>query len=75
MTIPSHQEVSIQLSLTLWLPLTMDEETIGVLVRHGIQKGFEEDISKILPDRYLDILSIQEEAEVYATKETPDATR
>lgn len=75
MTTPSHQEVRVRLSLTLWLPLIMDEETIGVLVRDGIRKGFEEEISEILPDRYLDIIAIHEEAEIYGTKEAPDATR
>lgn len=75
MTFQLHQEVRVQLSLTMWLPVTLDEESIGVLVRDGIQKGFEEEISKILPDRYLDILAIHEEAEMYATKEISDATR
>lgn len=65
----THQEVRVQLLLSLWIPATMDEESIGVLVREGIQKGFEQEISEIMPDRYLDIIEIREEADIYGTKD------
>lgn len=60
-----HQEVVITLKLRCWLDAELSEEEIGVYVRNGILAGFPEQMERVEADQILDVIEIEQEADIY----------
>lgn len=60
------QEVQVLMQVTMWIDARLDEEAIGVLVRDSVVRGFGPAVTQVRPDKYLDILDIKQEAEIYS---------
>lgn len=63
---PLMQQVEVTLKLNLWLRADMEEEEIGGYVRKHLYHGFPHQVKAIQENKFLDILDIKEEREIYS---------
>jgi hypothetical protein len=68
---PMNQQVDITLKLSLWLDATMDEDDIITHIRSSLPKAFGKELTAM--KNPVDILDIQQEAEIYGEEQPKDS--
>ena len=63
------QEVKITLQLTLWLNANWNDETIKSYATENLLIAFADQNDYYAPERSVDIMDVQQEAEIYGLSE------